>query len=222
MAMISSLMMSSCTKDTTSVTPQGGMTAGNVLKKGTRWVYSNIYFDSAGVVTKSGPAYYDTTVIIGDTLSNNTQWFITSVQYNGDIYVVTAVGLRNNEYWKFLRGKCPRFDTASLSPLFRNDLKQDESFESVYCLTAGNGSEIRYKRTLVNSSVQVKTANDTYDCMQLKEEKIVPDGYGYFEYQNYFYHSAYGLIKNEYYKKSKGGTVYKASETLLLSVTITP
>jgi hypothetical protein len=210
----------SCTKDAEPVSPEGSITAEQVLKKGTKWIYGNIYFDSTGAVTRTGAAYNDTITILGDTLADNTRWFISSVQYNVDIYVVQAVGYRNGEYWKFLRGKCSRFDTVSMSPLFRNGLKQGESFESVYCLTVGTGSEIRYKRTVMDTNVPVIVNSVTYDCQKIKEMKMAPDAYGNFEYQYYFYNSVYGLIRHEYYSKTKGGTVYRASESMLQGVVI--
>ena len=217
---VTCIVIVSCKKDSENVTPANSVTAQDVLKKGTTWIYNNTYYDSTGNIIKSGVNYNDTTIVIGDTVFSGSTWFITSISYNGDIYVVNGLGIRNNEYWKFLKGKCSRFDTIVVSPIFKLDIKQNESFQSLYCLTAGAGTEINYSRTLISSKVSVNLADKSYDCMLFKETKIVPDSYTNFEYQYYYYHSVYGLIKNEYYKKTKGGLIYKASETVLHDVKI--
>lgn len=214
------LVTNSCKKDSDVVAIQTSKSAQDILKIGTTWIYEVSQFDSTGLIVHSGPAYYDTVKIIRDTIINNQKWFITSSYYrNGELYVVQAIGLQNGAYWKMIRGRTSFYDTVATSPLFKLNMKTDESFEYMYCMLT-NLTEILYKRTLINSNTSVSAGETQYDCIYLKETKIVPDNVTYFEYQNYYYSPVYGLIKNEAYQKTSGGTIFRQSLSTLREIKI--
>ena len=217
---VGALLLVSCAGDDTPVPPKNETTAADVLVKGTQWIYENTTYDSAGVVLHSGAAYNDTVTIVRDTVINGMTWYVTSTNNVGGIYSLYGIGVKNGNYWRVIRGVSSMYNVVSTSPLFRTGMTATDTIRTVYCLMVSDGREVAYSRTLQSAAVTVSAGGTTYDCIRLREANDAADHIQNFDYQYYDYHAVYGLIRNEYYRKSPGGTVYLSSRRTLKSVTL--